>query len=99
DELLSLLQAGESQTGLAERNVQREFAQFLAEAGLDDTQIQQLLAGINTGALENVVTALPGTPGFLVEILSALSGSTINVGTGSTTIGNSGGGGPRTGGR
>ena len=85
DELLSLLQAGESQTGLAERNVQREFAQFLAEAGLDDTQIQQLLAGINTGALENVVTALPGSPGFLTEIIAAFAGadrssSTTNIG-------------------
>lgn len=84
DELLSLLQAGETQTGLEERNVQREFAQFLAEAGLDDAQIQQLLAGINTGALENVVTALPGTPGFLTEILAAFAGAprstTTNVG-------------------
>ena len=97
DELLGLLQAGETQTGLAERNVQREFAQFLAEAGLDDTQIQQLLAGINTGALENVVTALPGSPGFLVEILGALGGSTFNFGAGSTTIGDGNNGSPGSG--
>jgi len=99
NELLSLLQAGETQTGLAERNVGREFQTFLAEAGLDDAQIQQLLAGINTGSLENVVTALPGSPGFITQILGALSGSTFNFGGGSTTIGDSGGGGDTTGGR
>jgi hypothetical protein len=83
NELLSLLQAGEGQTGLAERNVSREFQQFLAEAGLDDTQIQQLLQSLNVGAVENVVTALPGTEGFLTNILSSFAGAdrstTINT--------------------
>ena len=104
EELLGLLQAGETQTGLAERNVAREFQQFLAESGLDDTQINQLLAGINTQAFENVVTAQPGSPGFIPQVLGALSGSTFNFGSGSTTIGGTGDkpvktGGPRTGGR
>ena len=86
-ELLSLLQAGEGQTGLAERNVNREFQQFLAEAGLDDAQIQQLLQSIGTGAFENVVTALPGSEGFITQIVAAAAGAARASTNPSTTIG------------
>jgi len=84
NELLSLLQAGETQTGLAERNVGREFQQFLAEAGLDDTQIQQLLAAIGVPGIENIVTALPGSEGFITQFLAAAAGAprTTNIGGG-----------------
>lgn len=71
EELLKLFAAGQDATGLDERNVGREFTRFLAEAGLDDTQIQQLLASINTQAIENVITVTPGSSGILGTLLSA----------------------------
>lgn len=69
-ELLDIFGAGERATGLEERNVTREFERFISEAGLEDRSIEQLLAGINTRALENVVTVTPGSSGLLGGFLS-----------------------------
>jgi len=87
NELLALLQAGDSQTALGERNFEREFQQFLAEAGIDQNRIQQLLAGINTQAFENVVTSDPGSSGFIVDLIGAFGGSNPFNSPPSTTVG------------
>lgn len=68
-ELLALLQAGESATGLTERNLARDFDRFLAEQGIASDRRAQLLGGINTQSFENVVTQNPGSSGLIPSLL------------------------------
>ncbi len=72
--LLALFGVGESVTGLEERNVGREFDQFVTESGIDQNRISQLLAGINTQSFENVVTTSGGTAGLIPQLLVASAG-------------------------
>ena len=95
NQLLAILGAGETTTGLKERNVGREFDQFIAESGFDRDRISQLLAGINTQAFENVVTTSGGTAGLIPQLLVAAAGgegilnpfSSTTVSGGGTKIG------------
>ena len=69
--LLALFDVGESVTGLEERNVERQFDQFVSESGIDQDRISQLLAGINTQSFENVVISDPGTQGIAGPLIAA----------------------------
>ncbi len=69
--LLALFDVGESVTGLEERNVERQFDQFVSESGIDQDRISQLLAGINTQSFENVVISDPGTQGIARPLIAA----------------------------
>lgn len=91
NELLNLLSGGEAATGLAERNVGREFEKFLAESGVDATRIQQLLAAINTTGVENVVTTTGGTEGIIGPLLGA-AGTILGGPIGGAVAGKIGGG-------
>ncbi len=71
NQLLALFGAGQEDTALAERNVGREFDQFVTESGIDQTRINQLLAGINTRSFENVVIANEGTQGIAGPLIAA----------------------------
>jgi len=68
NELLALLQGGE---GVKQSNFQRDFDTFLANQNVDANRINQLLAGINTQAIENVVTTDPGSSGLFGEVIGA----------------------------
>ena len=77
-ELLGIAGAGAEATGLEERNVSREFQQFLAEAGLEDDQVKQLLAALSIPQLENVVVGQEGARGggeFLGALISLFASS------------------------
>jgi hypothetical protein len=71
DELLSIFGAGMEETGLEERNVSRQFQQFLAEAGLEQNDINALLQAIGIPAIENVVTTSGGSSGLLGPLLAS----------------------------
>lgn len=71
NELLGIFGAGQEATGLEERNIDREFQKFLAESGLDDTQIMQLITAIGIPQFENIVKQSGGSSGILPSLLSA----------------------------
>ena len=86
NELLRLLQGGDSATALSERNVGRDFDRFLADSGIDQNRINSLLGALNTQSFENVVTTNQGTAGLIPQLLSAVAGGGITIGGSETKI-------------
>jgi hypothetical protein len=62
-ELATAFGAGSEATALEERNVSREFEQFLAESNLDDESMKLLLSAIGLPRIENVVSGGGGGSG------------------------------------
>lgn len=72
-EKLGIFGAGMEESALAERNISRQFEQFLAEAGLEDAQIKQLLQSLALPQIENIVSVPQGNDaGALVGAVASL---------------------------
>lgn len=64
-ELVNLFGAGQQATGLAERNIDRQFQNYLAQLQQRNEQVSQIISAIGIPALENIVINDPGSEGLL----------------------------------
>jgi len=90
EERFGIFGAGMEATALDERNISRQFEQFLAEAGLEDDQIKMLLASLAIPQFENIVVGggssdgagAAGAAGAIASMFSdsSLKTDTVSVG-------------------
>ena len=82
DSLLKFLEAGGVERGVRQDALDREFGEFGRVQDEKFKRLQAILAALGLQGKENVVTALPGSSGFITDIIAAAAGadrSTTNI--------------------
>ncbi len=73
--LLALLEAGGVERGVRQGALDREFGEFSRVQDERSRRIAQILAALGITGKENIVTALPGSQGFITAVASAAAGA------------------------